>query len=420
MEAQRIHVTILLVVCLILLGLLSNVVSCEWQGDLSSYHIASFSNPHPPRALNDPSGNHNAKFNHFTLSGPDGAVYVGAVNYLYRLDSSLNLLQNVSTCQELGEDRCDIFTNYNKILILDNQNRLITCGSENGGKCQFRNLDDLTDVLFQPYPNVAGFGELSTVSLIAPGTDGPMGPGPDGGDWLYVAVTFTAEFGYARIPPISRRILDYRFLLAAPDSVASFSSFVSLSTPIPISYTSAFSYDGFTYFITSQKEDFGSNVFVSKINRVCQTSSSFDSYTEITLQCQGSDGSVYSLVQAAHIGPAGQDLAVSLGLNDEDMVLYAVFAKNEGADGTSDVPIDQSALCVYKMSDILDVFKEAVRGCIQDGDDYSVKYLEGSFCSTFPVMYNGFNHPAYFKLSSYVHLYDKGHNINTIRIMSSI
>lgn len=193
MDAQRSHVTILLAVCLILLGLLSSVVSAEWQGDLSSYHIASFSNPHPPRPLNDPSGNHNAKFNHFTLSGPDGAVYVGAVNYLYRLDSSLNLLQNVSTCQELGEDRCDIFTNYNKILILDNQNRLITCGSENGGKCQFRNPDDLTDVLFQPGPNVAGFGELSTVSLIAPGTDGPLGPGPDGGDWLYVAVTYSNE-----------------------------------------------------------------------------------------------------------------------------------------------------------------------------------------------------------------------------------
>ncbi|XP_071784490.1 plexin-A4-like [Asterias amurensis] len=385
MEAQRSHVIILMAVYLILLGLLSSVVSAEWQGDLSSYHIASFSNPHPPRPLNDPSGNHNAKFNHFTLSGPDGAVYVGAVNYLYRLDSSLNLLQNVSTCQELGEDSCDLFTNYNKILILDNQNRLITCGSENGGKCQFRNPDDLTDVLFQPRPNVAGFGELSTVSLIAPGTDGPMGDGPDGGDWLYVAVTYTAEpLSYSNIPPISRRILSNGSLLAALDG-ATFSSFIPFSTPTPISYKSAFSFGGFTYFITSQKEDSGSNVFVSKMNRVCQTSEYLDSYTEITLQCQGSDGSVYSLVQAAHIGPAGQDLAVSLGLNAEDMVLYAVFAKNEGADGTSDVPIDQSASCVYKMSDILDAFKEAVRGCIQDGYAYSVQYLQGSFCSRFPV-----------------------------------
>ncbi|XP_071784052.1 plexin-A4-like isoform X2 [Asterias amurensis] len=387
MEAQRIHVIILLAVCLILLGLLSSVVSAEWQGDLSSYHIASFSNPHPPRPLNDPSGNHNAKFNHFTLSGPDGAVYVGAVNYLYRLDSSLNLLQNVSTCQELGEDKCDIFTNYNKILILDNQNRLITCGSENGGKCQFRNPDDLTDVLFHPGPNVAGFGELSTVSLIAPGTDGPMGDGPDGGDWLYVAVAYSAEVGYIRIPPVSRRILSTDGLLISPSGTG-FSSFTAfdtsnLKTPIHITYVTGFSYDGFTYFVTSQQDVLGSNVFVSKMNRVCQTSPTFDSYTEITLQCQGSDGSVYSLVQAAHIGPAGQDLAVSLGLNAEDTVLYAVFAKNEGADGTSDVPIDQSALCVYKMSDILDAFKEAVRGCIQDGDDYSVQYLQGSFCPSF-------------------------------------
>ncbi|XP_071784491.1 plexin-A4-like [Asterias amurensis] len=390
MEAQRSHVTILLVVCLILLALLSSVVSAEWQGDLSSYHIASFSNPHPPRPLNDPSGNHNAKFNHFTLSGPDGAVYVGAVNYLYRLDSSLNLLQNVSTCQELGEDRCDTFTNYNKILILDNQNRLISCGSENGGKCQFRNPDDLTDVLFKPGPNVAGFGELSTVSLIAPGTDGPMGPGPDGGDWLYVAVTYTYKDVYTIIPPVSRRILISAGSLLISPAGTGYSSYTAfdvsnLKTPIPIAYVTCFSYDGFIYFITSQKEDFGSNVFVSKMNRVCQTSPYFDSYTEITLQCQGSDGSVYSLVQAAHIGPAGQDLAISLGLNAEDMVLYAVFAKNEGADGTSDVPFDQTALCMYKMSDILDAFKEAVRGCIQDGDDYSVQYLEGSICPSLPV-----------------------------------
>ncbi len=388
MEAQKSHVTLLLAVCLILLGLLISDVSAEWQGNLSSYHIASFSNPHPPRPPNDPSGNHNAKFNHFTLSGPDGAVYVGAVNYLYRLDSSLNLLQNVSTCQELGEDRCDIFTNYNKILILDNQNRLITCGSENGGKCQFRNPDDLTDVLFRPVPNVAGLGELSTVGLIAPGTDGPTRPGPDGGDWLYVAVTYANEDGYRGIPPVSRRLLSTEGLLLSPSGMG-FSSSTVFDTmrkiPIHITYVAGLSYDGFTYFITSQKQDFGSSVFVSKMNRVCQTSPSFDSYTEITLQCQGSDGSVYSLVQAAHIGPAGQDLAVSLGLNAEDMVLYAVFAKNEGADGTSDVPSDQSALCVYKMSDILDAFKEAVRGCIQDGDGYSVQYLQRSFCSRFPV-----------------------------------
>ena len=199
--------------------------------------------------------------------------------------------------------------------------------------------------------------------------------------------------GYRAIPPVSRRILSTDGLLISPAPYPGSSSSVALGfsynrNPFPITYVAGFSYDGFTYFITYQTEDVGSSVFVSKMNRVCQTSPTFDSYTEITLQCQGSDGSVYSLVQAAHIGPAGQDLAVSLGLNAEDMVLYAVFAKNEGADGTSDVPIDQSALCVYKMSDILDAFKEAVRGCIQDGDEYSVQYLEGSICSTFPVSIN--------------------------------
>ncbi|XP_038066814.1 plexin-B1-like [Patiria miniata] len=121
------------------------------------------------------------------------------------------------------------------------------------------------------------------------------------------------------------------------------------------------------------------------MSRVCHSHADIDAYTEITLQCSGSDGSVYSLVQAAHFGPAGPDLAASFGLTADEQVLYAVFAKNQGAPGTSDVPIDHSALCVYRMTDILAAFREAVRGCIQDGNTYSVDYLQDSFCSTIGI-----------------------------------
>ena len=121
--------------------------------------------------------------------------------------------------------------------------------------------------------------------------------------------------------------------------------------------------------------------FVSKVSRVCQNSTdNMNSYTEISLECSGSDGSTYNLVQAAHLGPAGSDLAASLGLDADEKVLYAVFAKNDGGDGSSIVPSDQSALCVYRMRNILDGFREAVRGCIKDGMNYAASQFQNSFC----------------------------------------
>ena len=99
--------------------------------------------------------------------------------------------------------------------------------------------------------------------------------------------------------------------------------------PFPISYVNVFVWKGFTYFVAFQRQDNNHNdPHVSKLNRVCRDSNNLDSYTEILIQCQGEDGSLYSLIQAAHIGPAGPHLSESLSLSTDDQVLYAVFAKN--------------------------------------------------------------------------------------------
>ncbi|XP_038069343.1 plexin-B-like [Patiria miniata] len=203
-------------------------------------------------------------------------------------------------------------------------------------------------------PNVAaGFEDVSTVWMLTQGRGGKAK--------LYVAVTYSPENVDSRghFRPITRRSLETASFLAATDDDNSIFSGFPISV-VHLKYAAAFDLGGFTYFVVSQKEDFDS--LVSKISRVCQGGPNLDAYTEITLQCSGSDGSVYSLVQAAHFGPAGPDLAASLGLHADEQVLYAVFAKNQGAPGTSDVPLDHSALCVYRMTDILAAFREAVRG----------------------------------------------------------
>ncbi|XP_038069370.1 plexin-B-like [Patiria miniata] len=382
MESCRRHSALLWAIVLSWSVICVNVLStsAEWLGNLSDYELSSFDNP-------DVLGENErraSKFNHFALSD-HGDVYVGAVNWLYRLNSSLTEIQNVTTCDDSRPDSvmpCHLTNNYNKILIVDSTrpNSLIACGGVYDGICQLRQLQDISNVTMESVRYVAGFEDASTVSLIALDRYGQ--------EMLYVAVTYTGENvdNQGHFLPITRRSLRMNVLLSGAynEDVLLFKNSAN-AVRFYMKYVGSFAYIGFSYFVASQKEDLDSAQFVSKISRVCQSGPNLDAYTEITLQCSGSDGSVYSLVQAAHFGPAGPDLAASLGLNADEQVLYAVFAKNQGAPGTSGVPIDHSALCVYRMTDILDAFREAVRGCIQNGNTYSVDYLDYSFCSTFEI-----------------------------------
>ncbi|XP_071482441.1 plexin-A4-like, partial [Diadema antillarum] len=98
----------------------------------------------------------------------------------------------------------------------------------------------------------------------------------------------------------------------------------------------------------------------------------------IRIACTDHAGSNYNVIQAAHIGPAGSQLADSLNINSTDDVMYAVFTKENSS------PV-HSALCLYKMNDIQHRFTEAVVGCITcssiaDCQGRSVEYLQGNKC----------------------------------------
>ncbi|XP_022081092.1 hepatocyte growth factor receptor-like isoform X2 [Acanthaster planci] len=332
----------------------------EKQGLLSAYEVASFTNPHP-----DP----NAKLNHVTFHGPSD-IYVGAVNSIYRLDENLVPLSNASTAFDCPD--AEDCANENKILFVEpTRNRLITCGSDNDGRCQQRDRIELTVV------------NASSVVEVSPGrgktTVGVLAPGPGGRDWFYVASTYTED---GTFPPVARRDLDQslpdpRLLLSDEDSKISFNSDYR-SRAFDISYVYGFTLNNFTYFVTAQQETIGSSAFVSKLVRVCHTSPSLDSYSEIILRCGQESGS-YNLAQAAFLGEAGPDLATSLGIAQSSQMLFTVFATSIGS---SDTPTDTSALCAFNMNEIEEAFMTAVQGCVQTGDAYKVGYLQGSRCRT--------------------------------------
>ena len=335
--------------------------------DLSDYQTASFRNTRASSA-----------FNHFVSYKQ--SVYVGAIDALYQLEEDFTWKQTVSTALECEEELAEC-PNHNKILLIDKKNdRLITCGSKDG-LCETRNLADISNDVDKGNDLVVPSGTLTTEAIVAPG------PLNDKADVLYVAATCDVVRDDVSIGvfPLTRRALitsiftTEEFIRIIPQISAFF--------PI-INYVSSFTLDEFSYFVQSQVQDYeglrGSdtrNIYVSKISHVCHNdgNSYLDSYAEILLKCQGQGSSDdYNLVQAAYVGQTGRDLATSLGLNETVDVLYGVFAKSQTQEG--DVPSNQSALCIFKISDIEDAFVNAITGCLRNGNNYGLDYLEGSDC----------------------------------------
>ncbi len=330
---------------------------------LSAYETASFSiNP-------------SSEFTHFASHSETGTVYLGANDALYQLDNNFVKQKMNNTKVECGES-VQICPNYNKILLVDyTHDKLITCGSEDQGMCQTRNLSDINHVFHARSWPVATSGKSSTEAIIAPGHEGD--------DVLYVS----AAYDKTRINDVA--LLSRRRLDTIQDDLSFRLAFASgqiefVGDDFTITYAGAFHWEGFTYFVTSQAKDSNveeSETYVSKINRVCHSTKKLsDSYAEILIECR-SESITYNLSQAAFVGPAGASLAVSLNLDAGDNVLYGVFAQNEGAPNVSSaIPSNHSALCVFKLQDIEEAFIDAIYGCLRDGNDFKTGYIQGSVC----------------------------------------
>ncbi|XP_002736334.1 plexin-A4-like, partial [Saccoglossus kowalevskii] len=309
------------------------------------------------------------EFNHMTVHDITGDVYIGGVDYIHRLDEDLLLISNITT---KPDDETD---NYNKILSINyNDNNLVTCGSDKGW-CQIRNLTDLSVLgdsdKYVAAPNV----EDSTVGFVAPGYDDkPM---------LYVG-TSKRGLVYDGVEAVSGRQLEEALFHTIFESQYKQTA-VGISSIYHgeyfVIYIQGFSYDGFSYFLVVQKLYRSDNSYITRIVRVCQERDDnyYQSYTEVTLQCDGRDSTSYNLLQAAHVMRPASDLVTSLSLEDGEHVLFAVFAKGETPQDLT--PLQQSAVCMYKMTDIEQAFTDAISGCVDPGgDDYELYYIQGSTC----------------------------------------
>lgn len=328
-----------------------------------------------------------------------GRVYVGAVNKIIQLEGT-NL--TVETCTKTGpladSPQCpasgcptnppvetSLTDNYNKILIIDLESRiLIACGSIFQGACNKYKMSNVSlPPQFISMSIAANTEQASTYAFIGPEHYNNWGYS----NVLYVGTTFTNNGDYRHaVPAISSRKL-YNLDLAE----FSFSKQSSLNINVNyrdrflVKYIYGFNSSNFAYFVVVQKyshlpgqEESG---YVTRLARVCIDDANYDSYTEVTLQClvketPNSDKLVdYNLAQDLKLSNAGEDLAASLGIDTDQQVLVGSFSPSQGI---TNEPRSQSAICAFSMQDIESKFDENIHMCFNGTIKYrNMPYISG-------------------------------------------
>ena len=300
----------------------------------------------------DPGEN---RFQHLAVHVKTGHIYLGATNRLHKLSSELTLLQSASVGPRADNPDCPppvmpcpsdiekrMTESRTKGIVIDaNDNTLILCSSLFHGHCQKVALNNITRVEKFIQKPVVPNDESSCVMFIAPSINMERA--------LYIAATYS-NYGKKvyrdMVPSLSSRRLDnFEFVFRDGKGSTRKNVLEKFRTSFKIRYVDGFSYEGFVYFISVQKEKPSSTKYVSRISRICQNDTYFYSYVETTFVCEGGAGERYSIVH---------DITVANGN------LYAVFSQNIN---TSFKPRSASALCVFKMANINKLLDSAVENC---------------------------------------------------------
>lgn len=320
--------------------------------------------------------NETINFTHMAIDPQTGRIYVGATNWLYQFNSSLELEASVQTGPVMDNIQCfptdcsgqQLFslTNVNKVLVIDQEVRmLLVCGSVHQGACRRHHLEDISNYEdLVPVPVSSNDENSSTFAFI-----GPARYAGYPSRVLYVATT-NSRLGPYRdmVPAICSRSLDPARLFTVVEKSFSSIARVDISFHLRdyylVHYVYGFSSGDFIYFATTQRkshlralEEWG---YITRLSRVCISDAGYNTYTEVTLQCLGSDGTDYNLLQDANLVRAGADLAADLHIEPGADVLVGVFAVSK--DHTYRTS-PNSAMCVYAVAEVEQRFTENIHMC---------------------------------------------------------
>ncbi|NWS74772.1 PLXA2 protein, partial [Crotophaga sulcirostris] len=383
-----------------------------WSVALLCLFLASLSRNVSSNALFSTfhSENRDWTFNHLTVHQGTGAVYVGAINRVYKLSGNLTILVAHKTGPEEDNKSCypplivqpcsEILTltnNVNKLLIIDySENRLLACGSLYQGVCKLLRLDDLF-ILVEPshkkehyLSSVNKTGTMYGVIVRSEGEDGKLfiGTAVDGKQDYFPTLSSR------KLPrdPESSAMLDYELHSDFVSSLIKIpSDTLALVSHFDIFYIYGFASGNFVYFLTVQPEtpegvsiNSASDLFyTSRIVRLCKDDPKFHSYVSLPFGCVKGDVE-YRLLQAAYLSKPGDVLARSLNITAQEDVLFAIFSKGQKQ---YHQPPDDSALCVFPIRTINAQIKDRLQSCYQGEGNLELNWLLGKDvqCTKAPV-----------------------------------
>nr|XP_012614217.1 plexin-A2 [Microcebus murinus]XP_020139995.1 plexin-A2 [Microcebus murinus] len=369
-----------------------------------------------PRAAGMPqfstfhSENRDWTFNHLTVHRGTGAVYVGAINRVYKLTGNLTIQVAHKTGPEEDNKSCypplivqpcgEVLTltnNVNKLLIIDySENRLLACGSLYQGVCKLLRLDDLF-ILVEPshkkehyLSSVNKTGTMYGVIVRSQGGDGKLfiGTAVDGKQDYFPTLSSR------KLPrdPESSAMLDYELHSDFVSSLIKIpSDTLALVSHFDIFYIYGFASGGFVYFLTVQPEtpegvainSAGDLFYTSRIVRLCKDDPKFHSYVSLPFGCTRA-GVEYRLLQAAYLAKPGDSLAQAFNISGQDDVLFAIFSKGQKQ---YHHPPDDSALCAFPIRAVNLQIKERLQSCYQGEGNLELNWLLGKDvqCTKAPV-----------------------------------
>lgn len=316
-------------------------------------------------------------------------IYAGATNRVLQFNKNLSLLSQSVTGPKQDSPQChaggcpeDVETfetnNHNKILIVNDFNdSLIVCGSVRQGACELYNLNT-----FPKSPEDVGFAIAANDELAS--TYAFIGPSRYKSwkkeDILYVGTTFTNVGDYRHdVPAISsRKLSDLEFAeFSIQQTILNID--VKYRDHFLVDYVYGFNTSEYAYFVVVQKKSHlaEENGFVTRLARVCVNDPNYDSYTEVTIKCLvGRDNVNYNILRDAKITPAGYKLGQQLGVKRDDHVLVAMFSP---AKEITNEPEDKSAMCIYSMLEIEEMFTENIHMCFNGSlRDRNLGYISGT------------------------------------------
>ncbi|KAH8402557.1 hypothetical protein KR009_010646 [Drosophila setifemur] len=328
-------------------------------------------------------------FTHLSFDFMHNVLFAGATNKILKLNENLRVLSEAITGPKNDSPQChaggcpedvetSLVNNYNKILVVSyaNDGILISCGSTRQGACEIYSVPRFPAApQFITVPLAANDEYASTYAFV-----GPSRYSWKEEDILYVGTTFTNVGDYRHdVPAISSRRLDDLNYAEFSIQQSIINIDVKYRDHFLVNYVYGFNSSEYAYFILVQKKSHLADEagYITRLARICITDPNYDSYTEITIQCTATESNIdYNILRDAKVTPASQKLAQQMGIKKDDHVLVTVFSPSKEI---SDQPERKSAMCIYSIKDIEDMFIENIHMCFNGTiKDRNLGYISGT------------------------------------------